>query len=89
MTPGELLAGLEARRISLRLEDGYLRFHAPPGAFTELIRAHVAVHRPALLTDWRCPRCGRIVTVLYGIGPFPLCRECHVLTVRKYASKGS
>lgn len=77
MTPGALLVALEARKVQLAVVDGFLKYRAPPGAYSPELRGWVTVHRHQLLSFWRCWSCGRIARVLYGMSDVNLtCRRC-------------
>lgn len=76
MTPGALLDDLARQGIRLFVRDGFLKYRAPAGAYTDALRAEVAEHRMTLLREWRCMLCGVIVDVLFGIQPMILCRSC-------------
>lgn len=77
MSPGAVLELLEARGIRLAVVNGFLRYRAPVGAYTDEIRALVAEHRYTLIEEWRCWFCGRITRTLYGLDPVVLCLRCH------------
>lgn len=80
MTPGQLLELLEVRSVRLFLLDGFFKYRAPAGAYTDELRALVAEHRQTLIDDWRCWQCQRIGRQLYGhrdfYPPVLRCREC-------------
>lgn len=76
MTPGHLLEALEAAGVELNISDGWLKYRAPVGAYTDEFRALVAEHRAELVAGWRCWLCGAISRVLFGMGPMLRCRPC-------------
>jgi hypothetical protein len=76
MTPGELLRLLETRSVRLFIRDGFFKYRAPAGAYTNELRALVAQHRQTLIDDWRCWQCQQIVMKLYGFHPILRCQEC-------------
>lgn len=76
MTPGGVLELLESRGVRLFIRDGFLKFRAPVGAYTDELRALVAGHRYAFIEEWRCWSCGSITPVLFGIDSILNCRAC-------------
>lgn len=74
MTPGLLLQALEDREIQLYVQNAFLRYKAPVGAFTDELRQETRALRQELLADWMCLSCERIVRHFYGIPP--RCRRC-------------
>ena len=76
MTPGELLAELEARGVHLHVQGGFLRCKGVRSAYDLELKAEVARLRENILADWLCPRCMHVVRVLYGFPPMAVCRSC-------------
>jgi len=76
MTPGTVLDLLDSRGVCLFIRDGFLKFKAPKGAYTDELRALVAGHRYAFIEEWRCMSCGSIVRALFGVDSILQCRNC-------------
>jgi hypothetical protein len=49
----DLLRTLAERAVTLYLDGEHLRFHAPTGALTPVLRDGIAMHRPAIIKHLR------------------------------------
>lgn len=76
MSPGDLLAELEARGVRLYVQGGFLRYRGPRGAYDLELRAEVDVLKQNILANWLCPSCQQVARVFYGFPPLTLCRRC-------------
>jgi hypothetical protein len=76
MTPGHVLRTVTDAGIRLYIQDGFLRYNAPVGAFHSALRARVRAVQCQLMTEWACQSCGLILPVLYGMDGNRRCRQC-------------
>lgn len=82
MTPGHVLQAVSDAGIRLYIQDGFLRYNGPAGAFYGAMRASVKAVQQTLMTDWACIGCGQVCAVFYGIDRQHRCRQCFEEGVR-------